>query len=163
MRADTLVRPANDTVVSAQLPSRANLQRMADKSAAPHVNNPWREVSLRYSCLIFLVISALPLAAQKRPFTFEDMMKLKRVEEPVLSPDGRWVLFAAVDVDLVANTKTPHVWIVPTAGGPERKSSAIRTPTVHGGHRTVSASPSSRPGRADRRFGSQTSTVARAR
>lgn len=98
---------------------------MADKSAAPHVNKPWREVSLRHSCLIFvlifLVISALPLAAQKRPFTFEDMMKLKRVEEPVLSPDGRWVLFAAVDVDLVANTKTPHVWIVPTAGGPEKE------------------------------------------
>ena len=45
----------------------------------------------------------------------------------------------------------------------KRKSSAIRTPTVHGGHRTVSASPSSRPSRADRRFGSQTSTVARAR
>src|SRR5205814_2101264 len=27
--------------------------------------------------------------------------------------DGKWVLFAAVDVDLAANTKTPHVWVVP--------------------------------------------------
>jgi dipeptidyl aminopeptidase/acylaminoacyl peptidase len=71
--------------------------------------------------LILLAISALPLAAQKHPFTFEDMMKLKRVEEPLPSPDGKWVLFAAVDVDLAANTKTPHVWIVPTAGGPERE------------------------------------------
>src|SRR5206468_9815148 len=25
----------------------------------------------------------------------------------------KWVLFAAVDVDLKANTKTPHVWVVP--------------------------------------------------
>ena len=49
----------------------------------------------------------------KRPFTFEDMMKLKRVEEPVPTPDGKWVLFAAVDVDLAANTKTTHLWIVP--------------------------------------------------
>src|SRR3954451_22063543 len=76
------------------------------------------------ACLFSLAVfvSALPLGAQsKHPFTFEDMMKLKRVEEPVLSPDGRWVLFAAVDVDLVANTKTPHVWIVPTAGGPEKE------------------------------------------
>ncbi len=40
-------------------------------------------------------------------------MALKRVEEPVPSPDGKWVLFAAVDVDLKANTKTPHVWVVP--------------------------------------------------
>jgi len=42
-------------------------------------------------------------------------MKLKRVEEPEVSPDGKWVLFAAVDVDLAANTRTPHVWVVPLA------------------------------------------------
>ena len=62
-------------------------------------------------CLFLLIVS--PAAAQKHPFTFEDMMKLKRVEEPVPSPDGKWVLFAAVDVDPAANTKTPHVWVVP--------------------------------------------------
>jgi dipeptidyl aminopeptidase/acylaminoacyl peptidase len=68
------------------------------------------------SCLLSLavLVSALPLVAQnKHPFTFEDMMALKRVEEPEVSPDGKWVLFAAVDVDLKANTKTPHVWVVP--------------------------------------------------
>jgi dipeptidyl aminopeptidase/acylaminoacyl peptidase len=65
---------------------------------------------------------ALQVAAQaKHPFTFEDMMKLKRVGEPVPSPDGKWVLFSAVDVDLAANTKTPHIWIVPLAGGQERE------------------------------------------
>ena len=40
------------------------------------------------------------------------MMKLKRVGEPVPSPDGKWVLFSAVDVDLAANKKTSHIWIV---------------------------------------------------
>jgi len=45
------------------------------------------------------------------------MMKLKRVAEPMPSPDGKWVLFSAVDVDLAANKKTPHIWIVPLAGG----------------------------------------------
>ncbi len=68
------------------------------------------------ACLFSLAIfvSALPVVAQtKHPFTFEDMMSLKRVEEPEVSPDGKWVLFAAVDVDLKANTKTPHVWVVP--------------------------------------------------
>ena len=59
-----------------------------------------------------------PVFAQaKHPFTFEDMMKLKRVGEPVISPDGKWVIFSVVDVSLEANTKTPHIWIVPTAGG----------------------------------------------
>src|SRR5205823_8062279 len=59
-----------------------------------------------------LACSFSAIAQNKHPFTFEDMMALKRVEEPVPSPDGKWVLFAAVDVDLKANTKTPHVWVV---------------------------------------------------
>src|SRR5277367_2371933 len=74
--------------------------------------------------LAFLLVLSLALPAfsqAKRPFTFEDMMKLKRVGEPVPSPDGKWVLFAAVDVDLAANKKTSHIWIVPLAGGQERE------------------------------------------
>ena len=55
--------------------------------------------------------------SQKRPFTFEDMMALKRVSEPQVSPDGKWVAFSAVEVNLQANIKTPHLWIVPLAGG----------------------------------------------
>jgi len=76
----------------------------------------------RVLALAFLVVSVLPSFSQtKRPFTFEDMMKLKRVGEPVSSPDGKWVVFGAVDVDLAANKKTPHIWIVPLSGGPERE------------------------------------------
>jgi len=57
----------------------------------------------------------------KHPFTFEDMMKLKRVGAPVPSPDGKWVVFDAEDVDLEANTKTSHLWIVPAQGGNSRR------------------------------------------
>src|SRR5438270_1117301 len=57
----------------------------------------------------------------KRPFTFEDMMKLKRVGAPIPSPDGKWVAFDAVDVDLEANTKISHLWIVPANGGESRR------------------------------------------
>ncbi len=79
---------------------------------------------MRRFFLVFLALIAftLPAFAQaKHPFTFEDMMKLKRVGEPEVSPDGKWVIFSVVDVDLEANTKTPHIWIVPTAGGQERE------------------------------------------
>src|SRR5580704_2887765 len=75
--------------------------------------------------LFFLIVSislAVPAISQsKHPPTFEDMMKLKRVGEPEVSLDGKWVIFSVVDVDLDANTKTPHVWIVPTAGGQEKE------------------------------------------
>jgi dipeptidyl aminopeptidase/acylaminoacyl peptidase len=56
-------------------------------------------------------------SGQKHPFTFEDMMALKRVSDPQVSPDGKWVMFSAGDVNLEQNTKTSHLWIVPAAGG----------------------------------------------
>ena len=59
--------------------------------------------------------------SQKHPFTFEDMMKLKRVGAPVPSPDGKWVVFDCEDVDLAANKKTSHLWIVPASGGESRR------------------------------------------
>src|ERR1700688_84848 len=70
--------------------------------------------------LIAPILIPSALAEAKHPFTFEDMMSLKRISEPIVSPDGKWVLFSAVDVSLEANTKTPHVWVVPTAGGEPR-------------------------------------------
>ncbi len=75
--------------------------------------------------LLMVLISVFPALAQsKHPFTFEDMMSLRRVSEPVVSPDGKWVLFSAVDVDLAANKKTPHVWIVPIADAGSPQASA---------------------------------------
>jgi dipeptidyl aminopeptidase/acylaminoacyl peptidase len=61
------------------------------------------------------------VSSGKHPFTFEDMMKLKRVGAPVPSPDGKWVVFDAEDVDLEANTKISHLWIVPAQGGQSRR------------------------------------------
>jgi dipeptidyl aminopeptidase/acylaminoacyl peptidase len=82
--------------------------------------DPFSEESMRRHLLI-LLLSVLPVFAQsKHPFTFDDMMSLKRVGEPIVSPDGKWVLFSAVDVELATNKKTPHIWVVPTAGGESR-------------------------------------------
>jgi len=71
--------------------------------------------------LALVAVTFSALAQAQHPVTFEDMMKLKRLGEPEVSPDGKWVIFSVVDVDLDANTNTPHVWIVPTAGGQERE------------------------------------------
>ena len=76
------------------------------------------------SILAALVLVATSVLAQtpsqKHPFTFDDMMKLKRVGAPVPSPDGKWVVFDCVDVDLEANTRISHLWIVPASGGESR-------------------------------------------
>ena len=61
---------------------------------------------------------------QKRPMTFEDLQKMRRLGDIAVSPDGKWVLFTATDVDLAKNSKTPHLWIVPVAGGEEKALTA---------------------------------------
>ena len=53
----------------------------------------------------------------KRPMTFEDLMAMKRVGEPIPSPDGKWVAFDAVEVNLAENSKHTHLWVVPASGG----------------------------------------------
>jgi dipeptidyl aminopeptidase/acylaminoacyl peptidase len=76
------------------------------------------------AAITFLLASSLLAQSQppqKHPFTFEDMMALKRVGAPVPSPDGKWVVFDCVDVDLAANTKISHLWIVPAAGGESQR------------------------------------------
>src|SRR6266487_3040063 len=105
-------RPQNDSALL-----------VADSLPLLHSSVCRRRVVMRRLLLSLLVLAfTLPALAQaSHPFTFEDMMKLKRVSEPVPSPDGKWVIFSVVDVDLEANTKTPHIWIVPTAGGQERE------------------------------------------
>jgi dipeptidyl aminopeptidase/acylaminoacyl peptidase len=67
----------------------------------------------------FVQLSAQPAA--KKPFTFEDMMALKRIGGPTISPNGKWVLFSATEVDLAANKRTSHLWVVPIAGGTARQ------------------------------------------
>jgi len=76
--------------------------------------------------LVFVIgITVLGWGQGKRPFTFEDMMSLKRIGEPVPSPDGSWVAFSAVEVNLQENKKTPHLWVLPLGGGPRAAAKQI--------------------------------------
>ncbi len=91
----------------------------------------------RVLILLLTVFYVVPAFSQaKHPFTFEDMMALKRVAEPVPSPDGKWVLFSAVDVDLAGNKKTPHIWIVPLAA-PNSTAGATGVPPVEARERVL--------------------------
>ncbi len=54
---------------------------------------------------------------QKQPFTVETMLKLARISEPVLSPDGLQVAYTVQTVDVTNNTKPTQIYTIPTAGG----------------------------------------------
>jgi dipeptidyl aminopeptidase/acylaminoacyl peptidase len=80
------------------------------------------------SCKFLVALAAVLIAAPlcvaqpapvKRPMTFEDMMKMKRLGETAISPDGKWLVYSVTTVDLDQNTKITELWeqaIAPAAG-----------------------------------------------
>jgi len=49
--------------------------------------------------LAFLLCLPAAAFAQKRPMTHEDTWLMKRTGEPVVSPDGRWIVFLLTEPD----------------------------------------------------------------
>ena len=60
---------------------------------------------------------ARPQETQKHPITFQDMIRMHRVAEPQISPDGKWVAYTVATPDMDANRNAGNIWIVPAAGG----------------------------------------------
>ncbi|MGA3129519.1 MAG: S9 family peptidase [Terracidiphilus sp.] len=48
--------------------------------------------------------------------TFEDMMRMKRLGDTAVSPDGKWLAYSVTTVDLEKNTKTAELWLQAIAG-----------------------------------------------
>ncbi len=67
--------------------------------------------------LLLLAASAAALFAQKQPFDVDAMMRLTRIGEPRISPDGLKVAFTAQTIDMAANKGRRHIYVVPTHGG----------------------------------------------
>ena len=53
--------------------------------------------------------SASPAALQ--PFTVDDLVRLKRLSDPQVSPDGRYVAFVLRETDMEANKGRTHIWL----------------------------------------------------
>ncbi len=66
-----------------------------------------------------LLPAATTLAAP--PFTATEMMKLKRLADPQVSPDGSQVAFAATEIDLAGGKRNTDVWVVAVSGGEPRR------------------------------------------
>jgi dipeptidyl aminopeptidase/acylaminoacyl peptidase len=71
--------------------------------------------------VIAFTIAVLSLScvaiAQDRRFTIEELLKVRRVGDPAVSPDGRHVAFTIGDVNFDGNRVLTHIYVMPIGGG----------------------------------------------
>jgi len=71
--------------------------------------------------LALVLLASGSVAFAKHPITFEDLMKVQRISDPQVSPDGRWIAYVQGTVDLEANKIIRHIWLISTEGGEPRQ------------------------------------------
>ena len=71
--------------------------------------------------LVILIAFGSPLIAQERRFTVNDLLKVRRVSDPQVSPKGDLVAFTITDMDPLANKGTTQIYLVPLGGGEMRQ------------------------------------------
>lgn len=73
----------------------------------------------------FAVISLFAMAtfafAQEKRLTIDELLKVRRVGDPQVSPKGDLVAFTITDVDQAANKSTTQIYVVPLGGGETRQ------------------------------------------
>ncbi len=57
------------------------------------------------------------MSHQKKPVTPADLCKIISLEDPRLSPDGRWLAYVQVTVDQFENTYKRNIFLIPPSGG----------------------------------------------
>ncbi len=58
---------------------------------------------------------------QKRSIVAKDLYKIVYIEDPRVSPDGRWIAYVQVTVDPLENGYKRNIWLAPTDGGEPRQ------------------------------------------
>lgn len=61
--------------------------------------------------------AALAEETSLRALTIDDLFKIKRVGDPQISPEAKWIAYTVTDVDLEKDESETRVWMVPVSGG----------------------------------------------
>jgi dipeptidyl aminopeptidase/acylaminoacyl peptidase len=71
------------------------------------------------ACLLVPLVSTAQSTAQPtspKPITHEALWMMKRVGAPVVSPDGKWVVFSIVEPSYETDKSVSDLWLVPADG-----------------------------------------------
>src|SRR5438477_631907 len=69
----------------------------------------------RLAVLFVLLVPAIASAQPaRRAMTVDDLFRFKRVADPQISPDGKWVVYAVGTVDMPGNRVVYSLWLAST-------------------------------------------------
>jgi len=74
--------------------------------------------------LQLLLLAVAATAADPHPFSIQDMLAMRRISDPEVSPDGKSVLFSVRDTDLEANRGRFDLWLAAVDGSSTRQLTA---------------------------------------
>ncbi len=69
------------------------------------------------SICVLATLVTLVQAQQTRRFNIDELLKVRRVGDPQISPDGKHVAFTIGDVKVDANRVVTHIYVMPIGGG----------------------------------------------
>ena len=91
----------------------------------------------RYAILCLGVLFMLGLSvaeavgAAKRPLSFQDFIRIKRVGDPQISPDGTLIAYVITEMSLEQNGSNSDIWLIPITGGEARKLTSSPRSDTH--------------------------------
>jgi dipeptidyl aminopeptidase/acylaminoacyl peptidase len=71
--------------------------------------------------LLLVMMAASPVFAAGRPMTVDDLLAVKGVADPQISPDGTLVAYVVTELDRATNKNNSSLWLVPVTGGQPRQ------------------------------------------
>jgi len=76
---------------------------------------------MKRTFVLFILLSLSAAAYAQSTFSVNDLISTRRVGDPQLSPDGRWVAFTIGVVDKAANRTVTQIYIVSINGGAHKQ------------------------------------------
>src|SRR5262245_62078649 len=81
--------------------------------------------------LLAALVFATPALAAGRPMTTDDLLAVKGVNDPQVSPDGRWIVYTVSELDRQSGKSNSDLWLVPLRGGAPRRLTTAEASDDH--------------------------------
>ncbi|HEY6823681.1 MAG TPA: S9 family peptidase, partial [Steroidobacteraceae bacterium] len=89
----------------------------AESQRMQRLTRPWAPLGLCVCALALPQFRVTQAAENRARFTVEDLVALKRISDPQVSPDGRLLVFVQRETDLAANKVRSSLWLMALATG----------------------------------------------